>query len=101
MAETSNATNESNEKRERAKPVHTIAEAYYGSAASKYRPPPGYSHRGYRERAERGELPGHRLPGRAGWVVSVAEWDEWVRAQQRPPADSIEIAVRARFKCAS
>ncbi len=75
--------------------------SYYGSAPGKYPAPPGYSHRAYREAVQRGELPGHKLPGRGGYVVSVEEWDQWVRSRSAEVADPIAADIKRRFRCAS
>lgn len=72
---------------------------YYGTRRD-MTPPPGYSRRAYREAVQRGKLPGHKLPGRGGVVVAVAEWDAWLARQNASAVDPIEADIRRRFHVA-
>lgn len=74
---------------------------YYGTRKD-MTPPPGYGPRAYRRGVQAGKLPGHKLPGRGGVVVSRIEWDRWVAEQAATAAmDPIEADIRSRFRCAS
>lgn len=76
---------------------------YYGSS-ERYPAPPGYSHQWFNKlcRNEKTRPPGaFKGPGRSGWMITVEDYDAWMRGKTPAVSDdtqaSIEADVRRRF----
>ncbi len=80
------------------------AESYYGSAATRFAPPPGMSAQTFRRLCVNpatrpaGAVKG---PGRVGWIIDPKDWDRYLRTHGAPSiARTIEEAAAASLLAA-